>query len=79
MSPVSGAPILAIMSGATEQRCTYIGQVRYRVDEDWVEVAKTGTRQQAATRAARAYRDHTDTRGRSPIAVRIVAKPAGDD
>jgi hypothetical protein len=67
------------MGRGTERRCTYIRQVRYRVDEDWVEVVEAGTRQQAATSAARAYRDHTDGRGRSPNAVRVVVKPARDD
>jgi hypothetical protein len=51
---------------------TYV-QARYPRGRRWVTVASSETRAAARVAAARAYRDCLDSRGETPIQVRIVS------
>lgn len=56
----------------------YLGQVRYRLADEWVDVSCGQTRREAVTAAAVAFQRRVDDHGRDPIAVRVVRVGSGD-
>lgn len=57
---------------ATGNQPAYVGQVRYGIREDWIDVSEGETLAQAASGAAAAYQGGTDAAGRHPLAVRVT-------
>ena len=50
----------------------YLGQVRYRLADEWVDVSAGRTRREAADGAARAFHGRRDAAGNDPFAVRVL-------
>lgn len=71
-----GAAYLAGMQH-DERSFEYLGQVRYRLADEWVDVSFGHTRREAAGGAAEAFHGRVDDRGCDPIAVRVVRVGAG--
>jgi hypothetical protein len=50
----------------------YLGQVRYRLSEDWVNVSAGRTRSEAVDGAALAFHTRRDAAGNDAFAVRVL-------
>ena len=61
---------------ATGNQRAYVGQVRYGLREDWIDVSAGETLAEAASGAAAAYQRSTDPTGRHPLAVRVTRPDA---
>ncbi|MGZ4299735.1 MAG: hypothetical protein ACXVVK_22085 [Solirubrobacteraceae bacterium] len=61
---------------ATGKQHAYVGQLRYGIREDWIDVSDGETLAEAASGAAEAYHRGTDATGRHPLAVRVIRADA---